>query len=173
MSERPGFERPWYRETWPWLLMIPPAASVIVGVVILYLAIEVPNPLVVDDYADIEEINSQQFARDAAAAALGLTAEVVFAATDGGGVDVSVSLAGRDDFLPPSTLELRLQHVANSSADRHLTLVRRNARYVGTTTLALGRYDLELLPADETWRLAGPVPGVPSTTQLEAARPRS
>jgi uncharacterized protein len=166
-------ERPWYRESWPWLLMIPPLASVIVGFVLLYFAIEVPNPLAVDDYADIEEINSRQFARDEAASTLSLTADVAFETSDDGRVDVSVSLFGSNDFMPPSALELRLQHVANSSADRRLTLIRRGSRYVGTTTLAVGRYDLELLPADETWRLAGPVPGVPSATHLEAAAPRS
>jgi len=30
--------RPWYRQLWPWLLMLPPAAAVIGGGFTLYLA---------------------------------------------------------------------------------------------------------------------------------------
>ena len=35
--------RPWYRQFWPWLLIIPPAAAVIGGILTLYLAITRPD----------------------------------------------------------------------------------------------------------------------------------
>jgi hypothetical protein len=41
--------RPWYRQPWPWLLMIPPAAAVIGGFITLYLAVTRPDALVRDD----------------------------------------------------------------------------------------------------------------------------
>lgn len=169
MNERNEPQRPWYRESWPWLLMLPPLASVIVGVVMLYLAIELPDPLVVDDYSNIDEINHQQFERDRAAAALGVSADIAFEKTADGRVDVDVSLAGKHDFALPPALTLKLQHVANADADRRVELKRRGGRYIAETTLAVGRYDLELTPADQSWRLAGPVPGVPSMAHLTAA----
>jgi uncharacterized protein len=160
--------RPWYRERWPWLLMLPPAASVIVGLGMLYLAIVEPNPLVVADYSNIEEINDEQFARDREAAAIGVTADLTFAPAPNGRVSIGVALGGPKDFVPPRTLALYLQHVARADADRQLTLERRGQHYAASTTLAAGRYDLELLPADASWRLAGPVPGVPGRAHLTA-----
>ena len=38
--------RPWYRQMWPWLLIVPPAAAVIGGSLTLYLAVTRPDTLV-------------------------------------------------------------------------------------------------------------------------------
>jgi uncharacterized protein len=38
--------RPWYRQLWPWLLIIPPAAAVVGGFLTLYLALTRPDALV-------------------------------------------------------------------------------------------------------------------------------
>jgi hypothetical protein len=38
--------RPWYRQLWPWLLILPPAGAVIGGMITLYLAISRPEVLV-------------------------------------------------------------------------------------------------------------------------------
>jgi hypothetical protein len=40
---------PWYRQLWPWLLIIPPAVAVIGGGLTLYLAITRPDALVRQD----------------------------------------------------------------------------------------------------------------------------
>jgi hypothetical protein len=47
MSTSPA--RPWYRQYWPWLLMIPPAGAVIGGFVTLYLAVSHPDQLIRKD----------------------------------------------------------------------------------------------------------------------------
>jgi hypothetical protein len=41
--------RSWYRQIWPWLLMVPPAAAVLGGAITLYLALTSPNELIRDD----------------------------------------------------------------------------------------------------------------------------
>lgn len=41
--------RPWYRQLWPWLLMLPPALSVVGGAVTYYLAVTRPESLVSQD----------------------------------------------------------------------------------------------------------------------------
>jgi hypothetical protein len=41
--------RPWYRQIWPWLLFVPPAAAVVGGGVTLYLALTRPDDLVRQD----------------------------------------------------------------------------------------------------------------------------
>lgn len=47
MTERTA--RPWYRHLWPWLLIVPPAAAVIGGFLVLYLALTRPDALVRKD----------------------------------------------------------------------------------------------------------------------------
>jgi hypothetical protein len=42
----PSPPRPWYRQLWPWLLILPPAAAVIGGFITLYLAVSRPDTLV-------------------------------------------------------------------------------------------------------------------------------
>ena len=41
--------RPWYRQLWPWLLIVPPAAAVVGGFFVLYLAVTRPDTLVRED----------------------------------------------------------------------------------------------------------------------------
>ena len=41
--------RPWYRHIWPWLLIVPPAAAVVGGFLVLYLAISRPDALIQKD----------------------------------------------------------------------------------------------------------------------------
>jgi hypothetical protein len=41
--------KPWYRQVWPWLLIIPPLGAVIGGGITLYLAITRPDALVRKD----------------------------------------------------------------------------------------------------------------------------
>jgi len=42
--------RPWYRQLWPWLVMIPPAAAVVGGFITLTLAIRHADPLVTESH---------------------------------------------------------------------------------------------------------------------------
>ena len=41
--------KPWYRQLWPWLLIIPPLGAVIGGGITLYLAVTRPDTLVRQD----------------------------------------------------------------------------------------------------------------------------
>jgi hypothetical protein len=153
----PHATTPWYRELWPWLLMLPPLASVVGGVAMVYLAVGAPEALVVDDYARIEEITRERVAAERRAAELGVTARLELARRGADGVAVAVVLTGGAGFAAPPELILRARHAAREAADRTLALARRDGAYVGDTDLAAGRYDLELGPSDGAWRLTGTV----------------
>ena len=156
----------WYRERWPWLLMLPPGASVIAGFALLYFAVHTPNALVVDDYSRIEEISHEQSVADRRAAERGLEATLRLNTDDRGATRVAVELAG-DSGTPP-TLVLRLRHAGNAAADRTLVLDYDGRAYGGRTDLAAGRYDFELAPSDRAWRLAGAVGRAPTTVRVAA-----
>jgi hypothetical protein len=158
--------RPWYREPWPWLLMVPPFGAVVGGFAMLALAIGAPEALVVDDYSRIEELTRAQFAADRHAADLELRATIGLAHEDGGQARVTVELRADSAFVAPRELNLRLRHAARAEADRKLQLVRDGSAYAGEVTLDEGRYTIEISPADASWRLAGYVASVPAVLEL-------
>ena len=41
---------PWYRHLWPWLIIAPPAASVIAGIAMVVIAVASDDGLVTPDY---------------------------------------------------------------------------------------------------------------------------
>ncbi len=159
--------KPWYRDRWPWLLMLPPGASVVAGFALLYFALHSPAPLVVDDYSRIEEISREQQMADERAGARRLEATLRLRADKLGTTHFAVEVAG-DVGTPTPTLALKLRHAGNAAADRALVLDYDGRDYVGNTDLAAGRYDFELTPSDRAWRLAGAVGRAPTTVRVTA-----
>ncbi len=170
MTEPHAPQRPWYREGWA---VATHAAAVRVGRRRCRDALprhHVPNPLVVDDYSRIEEINERTIRprRDTPPS----SASAPTSRSRRPPTDASTSTSrskARAASRRRKRLTLRLQHVAKADADRQLRLERSGGKYFAATTLAVGRYDLEITPADASWRLAGPVPGVPSKAHLVPA----
>ena len=142
--------KPWYREIWPWLLMLPPAFAVAGGMTMIYLASNTPSALVVDDYARIEALTSERFERDRRAAELGVQATLSFAGTP---VRIEAEITAPSMFAQPRMLLLNARHATNPAADRELALSPAGGRYAATAEFAPGHYRIELMPADRSWRL--------------------
>jgi uncharacterized protein len=145
--------RPWYRQRWPWLVMLPPFASVVAGFTLLFHALNSPNPLVVDDYASIVRHTEKRFERDREAARLGLAGRVSITA-EAAGTEIVLGL----EPVPgdPGPLRLRFVHPTLESLDRETALLPEGAgRWSGQLPEQLqGRYYLQLEPAARSWRLA-------------------
>ena len=54
----PGQDVPWYRQFWPWFIIMIPASAVIAGFITLWLAVSRPDHLVVDD-GEYQRLNSE------------------------------------------------------------------------------------------------------------------
>ncbi len=150
--------RPWYRHRWPWLLAIAPAAALVGGIVMLWLAITTTDSLVVDDYYREGRAINQQLARDRLAAALGLSAQLRF---EGGNDPVVVlQLAAERGTEWPRELSLRIVHatIASHDLDYHLEHVG-NGRYRAPATAPEpgGRWLVQIEDPGRTWRLVAPV----------------
>ena len=144
----------WFRQLWPWLLMLPPLAAVVGGVTMIWLATHTPAPLVVEDYARIEELTQERFAKDAYAAVnrISATLEIDRRVAQPSGIFLHLS-SGEPAALPDS-LSLRFRHVTNVRLDRTIQ-ARRDARgYVADVELGNGTYLVEIEPPDGRWRLA-------------------
>jgi hypothetical protein len=154
-SHRVGAPKPWYREIWPWLLMLPPALSVAGGVTMVVLATRTSSALAVDDYARIETLTKERFARDLQATRLGISAELAFERQS---ERIVLSLAAVRLATLPQVVTLRLRHATNPARDLDIALVRQGEVFSAPLALPDGLFAIELLPPDRTWRLgAGPL----------------
>lgn len=142
--------RPWYRETWPWLLMAGPAIVVVAGFITLYYAIVSFDGMVADDYYKRGLTVNQDLSRLERARALGISAHLTH---DASGRRVVVALAGTAT-LPP-TLSLRFVHPTRAGSDQRLTLKQSaTGTYEAALLLPpLSKWNVQLDGAD--WALAG------------------
>lgn len=159
--------RPWYRQLWPWLLLSVPAASIILGIVMLALALRTDDGLVVDDYYKQGLGINEVLDKKAHAAALGLRAQLTFSDDRRG---VRVLLHGGSTQQAP--LLLRFVHPTRAGEDQNLTLhPLGGTMYEGTVAaLSAGRWHIVLEDQDATWRLSGTWHTSASQLTLEAPR---
>jgi hypothetical protein len=162
-------EPPWYRQFWPWMLMIPPAASVVAGLLTFYLAGSEPA-MVVDDYGRIAMATAQRVERAERAAELGLKARLMLADDRDNGVPLfTVTLTQHPDVTEwPAGLVLQFIHPTQQELDQTIELVGSDGRYVGQPISAAdrSRYYVSLSDAAATWRLTGELAATATTLEL-------
>ena len=160
---------PWYRQFWPWFLIVLPASIIVASFFLLYLAMNNSDTLVSDNYYRDGLAINKVLTQDLRAAELAMTARVEF--TDGRGL--RIVLSGQGPL--PSSLTLRLSHPTNANGDRDFLLPASGpGLYLASIeTLAPHRYYLRLLPGvvrgDEeakavAWRLNGEIDLAKSAT---------
>ena len=157
---------PWYRERWPWLLMLGPATVVVAGAITITLAIRSNDGLVADDYYKQGLAINRVIARQDRASELKASAQVLFNEERR---RVRVMLA--PGVTPPPTLRLALFHGARASDDQSIVL---GAVAPGIYEGALrepppGRWQLRLEDAEGTWRIMGDWTTQQSSVTLAAA----
>ena len=161
---------PWYREPWPWLLMLGPAIAIVAGFVTLFLAIESSDGLVADDYYKPGLAINRTMQRDARARAMNYRAELTVSRENR---SLRVILAGAGAL--PHTLRLRLIHPGKSNADETVDLrALGQGVYQGPYRREFtGRRHLILEDQPATWRISGEwVESDPGRAQLGSGVPQ-
>jgi hypothetical protein len=141
--------QPWYTQFWPWLLISLPASAVFGGFATLYLAIQSPNALVVDDYYKaglaINQVKHKQ------ALAQQLQIEGLLRSD---GKNVQLTLSGN---LPISdnTMTLNVIHSTRAELDQKLILKRQTGNNFSAPVSELmpGIWYLRLEPEDQSWEI--------------------
>jgi hypothetical protein len=144
--------RNWYQEPLVWMLVAIPLSSVLVGIVMLWLAITNEDGLVVDDYYKRGLEINRTLERDAAATEHALTSELRFAtATD----QILVTIEAADGFEYPETITLGIYHSVKTGFDKEVVLARISDKaYSGPSPeLIPGRWYLDL--HTDRWRITG------------------
>ncbi len=156
---------PWYRQFWPWFLILLPTLSVVGSIATIIIATGSPHAMVVDDYARIGLATHRKMERDSRATELGMAAEIrVFREP----AEIRVRLEG--NAPRPDHLILTLSHPTIADSDRRLAMPGHAELYsVRLEGPLIGRWYLQLAPPDGDWRLAGELPDGSETLRLVPA----
>lgn len=144
---------PWYRQFWPWLLVLLPFTAVVGGVTTLVISMQDPDGLVVDDYYKAGLAINRTLERRDLAARLGIAAEGRVEIATG---DLYLDLRG--EGLRTEGLQLRLSHATRSEHDQLVPLKAiAPGRVAGQLQgpLRRGAWGLSLEPIDGVWRITG------------------
>ena len=142
---------PWYKYKLVWMIIAIPAASVIAGINMIYLAVNTDDGLVADDYYKEGRAINQNLKRDRTAAELGLGAELVIEDTGD-----MIRLSFNKGELPayPENLTLHLRHATHAGHDQVINLVRApEGQYVGFLQHAVREGVWHVMLATQDWRL--------------------
>jgi hypothetical protein len=154
LQSRPTTQPAWYRQRWPWLLMLGPILVIIAGSYTCWLAFTRPDALVVDDYYMQGKAINQDLRRDQAAAALGMSATLRYDPA-AAGVTANVRSFGRPWV---SGAWLHLVHSTRPEKDIlvHLESDGAGGLHAALPMLEQARWRVLIEDSQRQWRLAGP-----------------
>ncbi len=161
---------PWYRQLWPWLLMLAPATALVGGVITFWLAASTNNSMVVDDYYREGRAINMQLARDRAAQSMGLSGALE--RVPGG---TTLRLESTANAPLPPFVTLHLLHATRSELDATLTLAAEGGGLYRSRQHELpqsGRWNVSIEDPDRHWRLTGSADGFARPLVLAAPRPQ-
>ena len=145
-----GTAAPWWKQRWPWLLMLGPAVVVAGGVFTGWLAFSHQDALVVGDYYKQGKAINQDLRRDQVAAAMGLSVALGYDAATG-------VLSGRVNRLDTGPLLLHLSHATLPEKDLKMVLKpdANGVFRVEMPMLERSRWLVLVESMRRDWRLAG------------------
>lgn len=149
LSAKDAPKGPWYHEKWVWFLVGVPATSVVLSMIMVYVAVSGRDGLVADDYYKEGLAINESLRLDQEAQVQGLSADMRFEA-DG---HVYLQLNG-SPALRPDIIVLTLEHPTLTDADQSIPLVPQGDGYAGLlASPPVGKRYLSLTDAGRSWRL--------------------
>jgi len=149
---------PWYRYTWPWVLIAIPFAAVLFGILMIYMVTRYPDDLMVDNYYKEGMAINQSLAMDAAAQALNVEASLLKLESG----QIQFAIRGVTD----SVVVLELFHVVDHGRDQtwilypepgvpesHTVIYSSHDKGFEALISGQGIWYLQLTGADDHWRL--------------------
>lgn len=144
--------QPWYRNTWPWILIAIPFSSVCVGSYFMYIATHGADAMVQEQYYAAGQSINKVIAAGQRAQQMGLSGSLDFADTS-----VSLKLSQKGSVALPPVLTLQLSHPTIASLDQRVMLVASAPGvYAGTLKHSTAqRWDVTLAAPENAWSLSG------------------
>ncbi|WP_414830828.1 FixH family protein [Alteromonas sp. H39] len=140
---------PWYKQFWPWFLIAIPVITFIMGMVLLNLATNTTDSLVVDDYYKEGKAINARLGKIEEAKRRNITTDLTI---EDGAVTVQFHSG-----IPKEGQALKLAFYHTTLQDRDTSvLLSRDARgvYRGYVESPLdGKWQITLTPIDEAWKI--------------------
>lgn len=164
--------QPWYKQGWPWFLIMFPAVAVVAGTITLVIAVRTFDGLVVDDYQKAGKAIVQNVERAERARALGLEASVHLEAAG-----VRIALDALDHSQLPARLLLTISHPTRADLDQSVSLVAGTAGVTGVyeapiAPLGKGRWLFLIEDEHRSWKMNGAT-HLPTETDFRIVPPDS
>ena len=159
-------QQAWYRQTWPWVLILIPFTAVLVGIAIVSIALIYPDDLVIDNYYQEGKSINLQKEMDTNAARMGITAKAVVRADNPLEFDINNAV--------DSVVLLRVFHVTDKAKDISIALYPEGeGRYtskdpVPAVLMGKGVWYVALEGVDDQWRLRERITTPASVLELSA-----
>lgn len=144
--------QPWYKQRWPWLLMIGPIVVIIAGVITVWLAVVSNDGLVTDDYYKQGLAVNQTMQRDHQASALGIQADVMRA-----GQGMRLFIRANEGVAVPQALDLKLAHPTRAGQDQSVSMKAEGQGFYSGKLAGevAGRWLVSIEDPAGQWRLHG------------------
>lgn len=144
----PRDNKPWYRQFWPWFLILLPASSVVGGLSTVVIAFKNADDVVVDQWYREGKAINKSLAAEKRAGELGLRATL---RNDGGAAVLTFSDAAS---VEAGSMKLALRHPTLAERDQVLRLVRAApGEYRAPVSLPQGSWVATLEPEPGDWRI--------------------
>jgi len=149
---------PWYRQFWPWFIILLPASAVVASLYTVSLAVRTTDSLVIAADDGVDVVTERILAAERRANELELAATLEIDTTSGA---ITVDVDGSDRVDDRRPLELLFSHPTDARRDRSVALAPAPPLDDGTPVwsghvadVPLGRWYIVLREGD-TWRLSG------------------
>ena len=143
--------KPWHKYPLVWMMISIPFSAVVMGVVMIWLAVDTDDGLVADDYYKQGLEINDVISLDRKATELKLNAVIKFNITDKV-INIKFDKGLLDNY--PNTLQLNFQHATHANSDVFVELNHGiNDSYIGylQQTLSEGIWYFEV--SDDDWKL--------------------
>ena len=161
----------WHQQPWIWFVIGLLVVTMLASFAMLYVAMNNAPDLVVEDYANIEQLTEQTREQDQRAAELGLSAELSIDVAAGNSAVLVLRSSSTQQW--PTTITVRTVNSTLASLDTNAVLSGTDGHYTGTLQLPGNAYDLHIEDPERTWRLSARLSGQPSRVTLTPYQPGS
>lgn len=147
--------KPWYRYPLVWMLVMFPLSAVLMGAIMIWLAVDTDDGLVVDDYYKQGLEINQVLHRDEEASRLKMSATLDY---DNSTRALHLYFNKGGLAAMPEQIQLKIRHATLAAKDRNVSLQRgmtngMSAEYFAILPQALSQSTWYFEISDENWRL--------------------
>ena len=145
--------KPWYRQFWPWFVIIIPLVSVLAGIAMIIISRHEPDSVIVDDYYKQGLAINKNFQREQVAKSLALSADVNINLS---AQEITVLIPALDAHETPK-LAVALSHPTHADRDNNLVLTAsHDGEYIGKLNqITPGKWYVRIEPENRGWRISG------------------